>query len=565
MLITTGYLRVVNGQSAEINLQDFTRVVSARVRWRGATRTINDDITNTNTGSPDTSYPGLPVGHSFYSHMFSASGSVTNIGTSPITVTWIYDDSNGEVHSNPIVLQAGQSTSQSAFTQIYFNHIGSSVYAGWTTNNLPATQSSATATASTVGVKTIIVETQNPSATIAGQVTKYTGQLNNGVVSAWYTLLGLVAGQLNNINHSFTNNGHADVEIEYTVEPKLSQPERESPVTDTRTTDIQPYFVMTLPANAENSALKYHARIRFSEYSIMSPVTVYESKSSQIGWELWNGAIWVPFPATGVNSGSKVRYQPQLSINTYYWDGSSWDGYGYGFGTTAWKLRILATVSGLYALEIGGTEYLAYSLTISETSNGEIGQINAQLNNSDGLNNTSINYGDSLVCAFNDSLGNTDEFMGIVRTKQPNGTDLTITAITGDGILSERLILQDYTSQDIGLTVKHIIENYCQPLTANNVNIATGFVAPVSSKDKTPIAVLEDIRRNYGVFYFVDKDWDVNFYLFDSIDSAIISIQYGSTGYTIIDGNILGYILPDETIDGGSFLETPFDILDGGV
>ena len=67
--------------------------------------------------------------------------------------------------------------------------------------------------------------------------------------------------------------------------------------------------------------------------------------------------------------------------------------------------------------------------------------------------------------------------------------------------------------EDIGLYVQDMVAGYCPPITtANFVNTETGFRAPIQSKDKTAISVMEQIRRNYGMYYFVDRDFELHFY-----------------------------------------------------
>lgn len=122
-----------------------------------------------------------------------------------------------------------------------------------------------------------------------------------------------------------------------------------------------------------------------------------------------------------------------------------------------------------------------------------------------------IAYNDSIYLLISDNKGNTKVYRGIVKEKNPQGRRLTITANLGDGILAERIIKENYPKQDIGATVTEIIEEYCNPLTANNVQ-EIGIEAPVQAKNKKPITVLENLRQEYNLYYFVSWKWDLNFY-----------------------------------------------------
>ncbi len=121
-----------------------------------------------------------------------------------------------------------------------------------------------------------------------------------------------------------------------------------------------------------------------------------------------------------------------------------------------------------------------------------------------------LNHGDILFLLVTDNE-NIETYRGYVREITPNNRYVNITAITGDGILGERRIKEDYPEQDIGLTAKSIIEDYCQPLTTENINTNTGIKSAVNANLKTPIRVFEDLRRNYNIIFWVDNEWDFNF------------------------------------------------------
>ena len=311
-----------------------------------------------------------------------------------------------------------------------------------------------------------------------------------------------------------------------TLYPYLEAPIRTDPTNGEKVTDRVPWFEFSLPANEDNAATKYHARIKIAEYVDMSGdnLLTYTSEDDQSNWELWDGDSWIPFPSGGVDPDSVVRVKPQIELllATLYWVVDSHDGTRYGIASTAWSMRVVLTTNGLYALVIDNVSYNAYDLKIIETSNGQVGQITCTINNE-----ADIDYGDMMQVAISDFLGMSEEYTGIVRSKSCKNFALTVGAITGSGILSERLVLEDYVSQDIGLTAKAIIDDYCAPLTSININTSTGISAPIVAKDKTPLSVFEDIRRQYGIMYYIDKDWDTHFYLPDAIVSSFLTVKNG--------------------------------------
>lgn len=324
-----------------------------------------------------------------------------------------------------------------------------------------------------------------------------------------------------------------------TLSKPLPKPVQNAPIADYETTERTPWFDMTLTAELGNSATKYSARLRLANYVSMTPAIVtLESKEGTGTWEVWDGVgdpsldgSWGAMPTLGVDPGSRVRVKPTDNLlwrTQYYWSADAWDGSSYGYASTARALRILITLDGLYLLEIEGTPYNILSLEVAETSNGELGYLNFVLDNDGGTTNTAINYGDQVVLAIADSEGNKEEFTGLVRNKAPRGEDLYISCILGDGILSERIVKQDYTSADIGATLASILSTYCTPLTGTGIDTTTGFSAPVVSDGKTPLSVIEALRRQYGFYYFIDKDWDAQLYLIDDIADATSTIKYGN-------------------------------------
>lgn len=143
-----------------------------------------------------------------------------------------------------------------------------------------------------------------------------------------------------------------------------------------------------------------------------------------------------------------------------------------------------------------------------------------------------VEFGSEVYLLVNDGNGNAGIYRGLVRKRNPEDRLLKIKAILGDGILSERIIKEDYESQDIGLTVKDFIEEYCSPLTAENVNTNTGIEAPVKASGRKALQVLESIRREHGIFYFVDFTWDFHLYSPDEITSSRFE-EEDNRGYRI--------------------------------
>lgn len=144
-----------------------------------------------------------------------------------------------------------------------------------------------------------------------------------------------------------------------------------------------------------------------------------------------------------------------------------------------------------------------------------------------------VDYGDDVYLLVQDHNGNIKYYKGIVRNRTPQNRMLSVKAILGDGILSERILKENYDEQDIGLTVKEFIDTYCAPITTDNVNTEIDILAPIQAKDKTALSVLENLRRQYDIYYFVDNKWDLHFDTRDNIKGTNWDDEDNRTGYKV--------------------------------
>jgi len=643
--LSTGYLLKTNNEKTYISLADATHWVSARVRWKGIDTALTDSLYH--SGSGQINIPSPPSGYAFYRHSFSWYSTIRN--DSDVNLYLQMDRMIGTkwtIVYGPVLVKPGETTSYKAYLNTSLNYSGLDTRSSWTGQGIQPVTVTQFNTVRTYGQKT--VKTTNPAITKDATTVQHIGAIDAGVETGWYNItFSLTAGIINNFTNLFSSQSRGYVEVEYTFEPKLPIPINKEPVHDSKDTVLEQVFYFALVEDSDNSATKYHARIRFDDFSTMLTAINYQSKVNQTNWEYWNGAAWAAFPAGGVDPNTSVRFTKTFSVGTVFWDVATWDDYGYGAQGTAYKIRLMLVVEDRYVLNIevpqevsnyreginmvivpsvpigsvftnhifhwtskvtnnGGTnvevkyqyivgggsfnvggwilltpgqstvgvadldldvdksdtntwsawleiagkypqlsitdgntyvytygsldftEYKAFDLTAPETCNGEIGAIVAVIDNKDGVNFGAINYGDQVMLAFKDTYGNTEEFLGVVRERNPTGDKLEIYAILGDGILAERIIQENYGSQDIGITIKAVIDDYCSPLTSTNVDISTGFVAEILTDEKVPLVVFEELRKKYGVFFYVDKDWDVHFYVpADIAATPTAIIKYG--------------------------------------
>ena len=321
--------------------------------------------------------------------------------------------------------------------------------------------------------------------------------------------------------------------------PMLEAPVPESPGNADRIQDRRPWLIFTLIEHPANSAESYHAKARISEYSSMSLATTLDSSEGIGEWEYWDGSAWRAFPASGVAPGTRVRCRTTLELpyRTFYWDCAAYDGLIWGVNSNPWMFKVLIAVTRTFSLVIADKETVGVkNIMASETCNGELGEISFDLFNKDGQADA-VNDNDLVILGINDTLNNSDEFRALVREKKPvAGKMVKTTCVTGDGILADRIVKQNYPAQDIGLSLKHAIDTYCAPLTSVNIDASTGIVAALSAKDVTVLQLFEQVRRDYSLFFHVDNTWDVHLYDENAIQPAIVQIQYGDNGINLMGG-----------------------------
>lgn len=528
LTITTDWQNVSNGDTTQLDLSQYNYLDSARIRWKGDRKKVYSTAIASGD-APD--YPAVPFGYNHYKQKYYATIEVTNLYDIPSTLeiewTFNYKPENYVAETEYVDIGANETIYLSKSYETYSNWVGVQCGVSVFTDDTIAAHTNKNIDAKTIGYK--YIDTQNPSVIINDSTTTYSGTLYS-YESAWQNLSGLLAEQINNIAHSIDGSGQAEYQIEYTVAYPVA-PERISPENQAEQTEQQITFELRLTEDTDDPSSYYHAKIRYDDLLSFTNPKIIESKENQTGWEYYDTdtSTWEDYPVEGVAPDTIVRYTTStLDYAIYYWKAQTWSTYGeYGEETSAWKISIQLSTSGLYTIDIEGTSYSAYTISVTETCNGEIGQINLEVNNENNTAYNGINYDDEVLLVVNDKKGNQEQFKGRVKRKNPSANTLEITAVTGGGILSERIIDKDYSSQNIGLTAKDIVDNYCSPLTSNNIDTSTSISAPIKANGKKPLKIFEDMRRQHGISYYVDKDWDVHFYTDSAMSNGYVKLRRG--------------------------------------
>lgn len=352
-------------------------------------------------------------------------------------------------------------------------------------------------------------DSQNPQVTIAGHVSRYTGTLADGVYSPWVTCTGLSAGVTNSITVGVSGSPQVYVEVEATISA-LAVTGIEPSAFAQMTHDA---LVFQLSAAALGGATPpaWFPRIRVNQYDAWgSPTYDWDSTISRAGWTYESGGSWVALPPEGAPLGAQVRFTPpvELAAFSWCWKASGWESVtGWSAESDTKRFRILLAIWSATALEIGGVDFTgkASAFRISLATCGEVSFIEFRLSAA-----TAPEAETDVVLAVQDEDGGSIQIVGRVWGKaKPAGQGLFAVRVKlGDSILEERVVRQDYVSQDLGLTLKQAVDTYGAPLVSTGIDVATGISRPVPATGMTLGDLAREICPEAGLFFWTDSTVD---------------------------------------------------------
>ena len=507
-IIDTGYVNVVTGQTTQIVIPH-GKILSARVRWRGKKRDVTVDTdtqahasgsggNSVSTGALTPSNPGGTLLKVTAAVSFTAAQSGE----------WMCAARAGGVIVGGVVVQnEGTGTSGSAYVEDLLPLLA----VGWAGIETQRTISSWNAVVTATWREVMEWPTVNPRITVNGQTTQYTGTLNQGDTTGWISASGFAAGQVNDILHTIETSGYAEVRIEITYTSALEVQLREPGVFG-RATRPTLVFRARVAQPADNEATVYHLRITAAQADDLTPPEfTWDSQSDQSDWEytLDDGDTWIPLGSGGAPIGATMRYMPpvdDMKMGRWYWTAAAWDD-----DTDVWsapaairQFRLALTLISRMLLDIGGVDFTRQALNVSvaETKNGELGSIQFDLTMSNEEELPSS--GDIVLLGVRDAAGKEEQYEGWLQgAPSRKGPSLfQCYAKLPDAVLAERRILEDYPSQDVGLTFAEIIDDYCAPLNSAGVDTNTGFVRPVQAFGGTPLDVAKELQEQYGLLFW---------------------------------------------------------------
>ena len=531
-VIDTGWIEVQNGQQTQVTVPA-GRVVSARVRWRGkqVTSTSTTTTSNSASGSASASHGQLlsassPGGEwSLAGVSGSASVSAGSSG-SWWASAWAGGTGSAQFNSGTGLGGSASQTNWSpsaAHAQLSVAHdnpfnYSFSVTAHWS--------------------RSVTYQTQNPQITVDGSVTAHSGTLNDGVESGWYSAGGFAAGQVNTAAHAVSGSSRAWVQIEITYIPALTVSMLE-PAAFGRATRASLVFRAQANQPDDNTATAWHLRLLAGqEPELTTPDFIWDSLAVQDDWDYTTdgGENWTPLTSDGAPLDAVLRFTPpadDMAMGRWYWRGAAWDDDTEVWGVAAAirQFRLVLSIAARFALEIDGVDFSsqALNITVSETTNGELGSIRFDLVLPSGEEELPSD-GDPVALAVRDVAGTEEQFEGWLQgNPERAGPGLfRCYCKLPDAILAGRYVRVDYGSQDVGLTAKAVVDNYCAPLDSSGIDTSTGFVRPVTAFGRTALDVLKELREQYGLLFWVRSTDSVVFLqLPEDLLSPVLTVTRG--------------------------------------
>ena len=535
IVILTDWVEVQNGQQTQVTVPA-GRVVSVRVRWKGkqVTSTSTTTTSNSASGSASASHGQLlsassPGGEWSLSGVSGSASVSAGSSGSWWASAWAGGTGAAQLNSGTGLGGSASQTNWSpsaAHAQLSVAHdspfnYSFSVTAHWS--------------------RSVTYQTQNPQITVGGSVTAHSGTLNEGVESGWYGAGGFVAGQVNTVAHAVSGSSRAYVQIEVTYIPALTVSLLEPAAFGRATRASLLFRAQAVPPDG-NTATAWHLRLEAGqEPELTSSDFTWNSAGDQSGWDYTEdgGETWTPLTGAGAPIGAVLRYTPpadDMAMGRWYWAGEAWDDYTEAWGPQAAirQFRLVLSIAARFALEIGAVDFSAQALNIrvSETTNGELGSITFDLvmpQGEAGLPSDS----DPVALAVRDAAGSEDQFSGWLQGDPSREGPALFRCYCKlpDAVLAERYILEDYASQDVGLTFYQAVTTYGAPLDPSGINTSTGFVRPVAAKGRTLLDVAKELREQYGLAFWV-RSTDMVTFLVDPADlsSPHLSVTRGQRG-----------------------------------
>lgn len=356
--------------------------------------------------------------------------------------------------------------------------------------------------------------TENPKVTVGGIETTGPASLSAGTWSSWYDVTGITAGTTNSILHTIGGSGDADIEIEVVMVVALQVDLVEPVAYDAEARNDLVFELDAVQFDGCTDTVWY-PRIQLNASDAWgTPDFDWDSHTDQTGWAYDNGGVWTAFPAGGAPVSARCRFTPAdpslIDLGWQYWRGMAYDGDISDFGdpSAARQVQVLLAVYGRKSVTIAGVDWTANvrNLVITQTTMGQLGAVEFEAKVDAGV--TAPAAGDDVAVAVRDAAGNVMQFNGEIDGdgQRLEAKIFAYKAVIPDSKLARRVCTADITtSQDVGLSLKDLIDTYCAELDSSGIDTSIGVSRPVECIGKTVLDVFREIASENDLVFWVDS------------------------------------------------------------
>lgn len=278
----------------------------------------------------------------------------------------------------------------------------------------------------------------------------------------------------------------------------------------------EPYLVFEV--DDTDSGDKLHVELELSLLPTFSGATSANSADDQTGWEQSTApyTTWTSVPSEGVSPGCRVRWKAgPLRYDFYYLRARVTDG----ILTSDWTspVRFLVTPSGEAPLTctIGESSYHIANLRVTERTGGEPSPLEFDVSLNEYLAAPIACGAPVSIALCIEDLSRT--WNATVESIKSQGGVVHVYCLQDDAYLSRKVVAGDYTSDDVGVNLAAMIDDYGAPLDSSGIDTTLDVEAPIAGEYRSLAAHLAEWAEIVGAVFWVDSTGSVHFVKSDEL------------------------------------------------
>lgn len=177
------------------------------------------------------------------------------------------------------------------------------------------------------------------------------------------------------------------------------------------------------------------------------------------------------------------------------------------FGGQAWRGAHSTPTAGV-TCTIDGDSFDIMGLKVTERTGGEASPLSFRITLTAYLANEFARGSSVYVKFIHADLQRS--WTATVESVKSKGAEVEVLCLLNDATLGRLVVRSDYISQDWGVTLKAMVDDYGGSLTSTNMDTSLGVTAPISGQYKTLLQHLREVAQVLGLMLWVDNDGDVH-------------------------------------------------------